>query len=375
MISKLFPNNADLEDYDNKIGGPENTQNPVFRLNEAVDSILVRYEGGGNILEVAGTDAQNATVNKNIRVSFMGDQALQDGEIYDLQVYVRDLAGHVTLSDSDGTSLQKDDPDEPVTSLTFDSDLENPAAGAFKISTHVRTFNTAAEFVKMDSVVANQGVKLSITALDAALSESAGEDRVAITYANAGVKVVVMDSDGNPVSAAKFWGGGVPKTTGTTTLDDLGWSGGKRDVYFSATKAGSYTVAVKDMNADGTVNFMKTTDIVVDAADFQKFTITAWEEGVDGPAMTVWEDFDLRVVPTDRYGNASLKTFNTFVAGKVAPVAARDSLDILDTRVGKTAPAPENEDNATKKYSNIDVNFATSLIEDLPVFLVGSRGW
>ena len=354
VISKLFPNNDDLEDYGDKIGGAENTQNPVFRLNEKVDSILVRYEGGGNILDVVGTDAQNATVNQNIRVSFMGDNALSDGEIYDLEVYVRDLAGHVTLS-----GVQE--------GLTFDSDLENPAAGAFKISTNVRTFQEAVEFVKIDSVVANQGVRLDITALDAALSESAGEDRVAITYAKAGVKVVVMDSDGNPESSAKFWGGGVPKTAGTTTLDDLGWSGGDRDVYFSVQKAGSYTVAVKDMNADGTVNFMKTTDIVVDAADFQKFTITAWEEGVDGPAMTVWEDFDLLVVPTDRYGNASLKTFNSYtVTGKIAPAAAQDSLDILDTRVGKTAPAPENAGNSTKKYSNVDVNFATSLIEDLP---------
>ena len=355
-ISKLFPNNADLEAYGDKIGGPENTQNPVFRLNEKVDSILVRYVGNGGNLDVVGTSAQNNTVNNNIRVSFTGDDALTDGEIYDLQVYVRDLAGHVTLSPL-------------VEGLTFDSNLENPAAGAFKISTHVRTWDqsldpAAAGFVKMDSVVANQGVKLSITALDAALTESAGEDRVAITYAKAGVQVVVMDSDGNPVSQAKFWGGGVPKTTGSTTLDGLGWSGGKRDVFFSATKAGSYTVAVKDMSADGTVNFMKTTDIVVDAADFQEFKITAMEDGVD--ATTVWEDFDLLVMPTDRYGNASLKTFNTFITGKVAPSAAKDSLDILDTRVGKTAPANPNAMNPTKKYSNIDVNFATSLIEDLP---------
>ena len=356
----MFPNNADLEDYGDKIGGPENTQNPVFRLNEKVDSILVRYVGNGGRLDMVGTSAQNATVNKNIRVSFMGDKALTDGEVYDLQVYVRDLAGHVTLSDL-------------VEGLTFDSDLENPSAGGFKLATSVRTWDRSADpvaagFVKMDSVVANQGVKLSITALDAALSESAGEDRVAITYANAGVKVVVMDSDGNPSLLRRtFWGGGVPKTSGSTTLDDLGWSGGNRDVFFSATKAGSYTVAVKDMNADGTVNFMKTIDIVVDAADFQKFTITAWEEGVDGPAMTVWEDFDLLVVPTDRYGNASLKTFNTYtVTGKIAPVAAQDSLNILDTRVGKTGPADPNEMNSTKKYSNVDVNFATSLIEDLP---------
>ena len=88
----------------------------------------------------------------------------------------------------------------------------------------------------MDSVVANQGMRLDIVALDAALSESSGEDRVAITYNKADVQVVVMDSDGNPVPQAKFWGG-APKVTGTTTLDDLGWSGGKRSIFLSATKA------------------------------------------------------------------------------------------------------------------------------------------
>ena len=124
---------------------------------------------------------------------------------------------------------------------------------------------------------------------------------------------------------------------------------------------------MKDMNDDGTVNFMQTTDIVVDAADFSKIVITAWEEGVEGPATQVWGDFDLLVTPTDAYGNPSLKTFNDFDGtGKVAPVAAQDSLDILDTRVGKNKPVPENAANSTKKYSNVDVNFSASLIEDLP---------
>ena len=71
------------------------------------------------------------------------------------------------------------------------------------------------------------------------------------------------------------------------------------------------------MNDDGTVNFMQTTDITVDAADFAQFDITAWEEGVDGPATQVWDEFDLRVVPTDAYGNPSLKTFNA-PTGKLA---------------------------------------------------------
>ena len=81
-------------------------------------------------------------------------------------------------------------------------------------------------------------VILSITALDAALTEASGEDRVAVTYAKAGVKVVVMDSDGNPVPQAKFWAGA--SGTGTATLNDLGWSGGKRDIFLSVNKGGFF---------------------------------------------------------------------------------------------------------------------------------------
>ena len=128
---------------------------------------------------------------------------------------------------------------QPEEGLTFDNDLSNPQGGAFKLSTHVRKANLGVDpkdaaksivsFAAMDSVVANQGMRLDITALDAALTEASGEDRVAITYAKAGVKVVVMDSDGNPVPQAKFWGGA--SGTGTGTMDDLGWSGGSSAVF------------------------------------------------------------------------------------------------------------------------------------------------
>ena len=54
------------------------------------------------------------------------------------------------------------------------------------------------------------------------------------------------------------------------------------------------------MTAEGLLNFKGTKEgITVDAADFAKFVLSAWEEGVEGPATSVWEDFDLRVVPTD----------------------------------------------------------------------------
>ena len=97
--NKFFPRADALEN--NKIGGPEGTQNPVFRVDELVDSILVRYEGGDGVLDVGlgGTAATSKAKNQSIRIKFLGDQALHEGETYDLQVYVRDLAGHVTLSE------------------------------------------------------------------------------------------------------------------------------------------------------------------------------------------------------------------------------------------------------------------------------------
>ena len=81
-IKLLFPTNAALKELNDKVGGAENTQNPVFTINEATDSILVRYEGGGTLLSVAGTAADEAKVNKDIMVAFMGDNALTDGEVY-----------------------------------------------------------------------------------------------------------------------------------------------------------------------------------------------------------------------------------------------------------------------------------------------------
>ena len=135
-----------------------------------------------------------------------------------------------------------------------------------------------------------------------------------------------------------------------------GWSIGSRMVFLNSGMAGGpYSVFVKDMTAEGVVNFMGTQEgITVDAADFQKFVLTAWEEGVDGPATSVWEDFNLRVVPTDKYGNPSLKTF----FNQIPKTGGADSLNILDTRLGKG--------NKAKKYSEVNVRFSTQLLEDVP---------
>ncbi len=354
-VMDLFPNNDALADYDNKIGGPEQTQHPIFSITEKADSILVRFEGDRR-LSVAGTVAQLSQVNENIRISFLGDDALVDGESYDLQVYVRDLAHNVGLSDSDS----KAEGAQPEIGLTFVNDLDNPDAGGFEIVSEVRD-NTlakgkqgAADYAKTDSVVAGQALRLTIIAIDTMLTRQSGETRPAITYNKDGVKVVAMGSDG-PVS---YWGSGVTDNgDGSATLDGAGWAIGTRKIFVASNAAGTLSFTVKDMTAKGVLNFMGTKEgVVVDAADFAKIVLTAWEADVDGPATQVWGDFDLRMVPTDRFGNASLKTF----FGETPATGKADSLNILDTRL-------KNDGNTAQEYSDgVDIQLqATPPLEGL----------
>ena len=360
-ISKLFPNTGALPD--NKIGGAEQTQNPVFRIDEVTDSILVRYESGaGDLLSVIGTAGDLLIgAGENIRISFSGDNALADGETYNLQVYARDLVGHV------GVSTRQD-------GLIFDNTLQNPQAGGFKIVSEVRD-NTLAKdavdteevtvYAEMDSVVAGQALRLTITAIDENLA-----DRPAITYAKDGVEVVAMDSGGNPISGVSFWGSGVMNIGGgTATLDADGWLVGEREVFLKSTMAGLVTVAVKDKTAEDVLNFMGTTDITVAAADFNKFVITAWEEGVDGAATSVWEDFNLLVQPTDQFGNSSLKVFRNDGGAPGTGTGKADSLNLLDTRA-KGA-------NKIVKYSDVDVAlFANYTVDGLPrEWPIGANGF
>ena len=95
-IDRLFPNRKDLEGYGYKIGGDAQTHYPQFRLKEEADSILVRYVSGlDEAKDVPGNIVQLKTVGETIRFPFVGDNALDDGESYTLQVYVRDLAKNV----------------------------------------------------------------------------------------------------------------------------------------------------------------------------------------------------------------------------------------------------------------------------------------
>ena len=310
VINDLFPNNDALKDYGNKIG--DGTQHPIFSINEATDSILVRYAGDSGDHDVAGTAAQKKMVNKNIKVMFTGkNDSLRQDSVYDLQVYARDLAGNVGVS-----GVQRD--------LAFDNAVNNPEAGGFKIAAMVGT-------AKVDSVVAGQPLALTVTALDTMLTRQAKKDRPAVTYAKAGVMVVAMGSDGNMASDAKFYGKGVTDNKdGSATLGSAEWSIGVHEVNVILKNADDVTIVAKDMTAAGVLNFSGEKKITVDAADFAMFDITAMENGVE--AKEVWGDFTLTVTPADRYGNPSVKAYKP---AKDVKLTGADSLKLLDTRVDK----------------------------------------
>ena len=362
-ISNLFPNTTALADHGNQIGGVERTQDPVFSLNEKVDSLVVRYDGDRQLtIRKGGSAADAFEANENIRIQFVDDNKLIDGETYDLQVYARDLARNIGISDSDPDTEGA----QAITGLGFVDGLDNPDADGFTVVAEVRD-NTMAKgeqgadaYAEMDSVVAGQPVRLTITATDSEL------DLSAVTYNKDGVIVAVTHSD--PDASVFFWGDGVmDEEDGTATLNSAGWAIGSRKIFAVSETAGTFTVAVKDMSAEGVLNFdnEEKPEVVVDAADFAKIVLSAWEDGQD--ATNVWEDFGLRMVPTDQFENPSLKTFfdQTPKTGKA------DSLNILDTRLG-------NDGNTAKEYGDgVDIQLqATPPLEGLlsEVWGVGPSG-
>ena len=317
VVTIVFPTNDALEgdeDLGNKIGGTDRTQDPLFKVNEATDSILVRYVSSERTRDFAFADG-SSKVNENITAKFMGDQALVEDEAYDLQIYVRDLAGQVGISDADSDT----DGAQAEQDLIYESGLMNPQANMFDIVTKVRTGANNA-FAKEDSVVAGQSVQLTITAGDANLN-----DRPAVAYRQ-DVMVVAMDSDGNKVSSTSFSGPGKSVTDngdGTASLAGTNWSVGVfKDVIVIAEQAGDLTIAVKDDLDNPTVTGME--NIHVDAANLASFNITIMEN--NQPVDDIRGAFQIKVVPADKFGNPSVKSYK-------GDMALADTLDLLDSRM------------------------------------------
>ena len=340
VIDIIFPTNDALEEaLGNKIGGTDRTQDPIFQVNEATDSIVVRYVSSERTLDVVFAEG-SSKVDENIAVQFLGDEELIEGEAYDLQIYARDLAGQIGISDADGDI----DGAQAEQDLIFEEDLMNPQASDFNVVTEVRNSSlddgADKEFAELDSVVAGQSVRLMITANDAML-----DDRAAIAYRK-DVTLSATDSYGNQVSSVSFWGAGVKDNEdGSAALTGTSWNVGVfGGVFLSATKAGDYTIAVKELDDAGVAVVTGEADIHVDAANFAGFNIAILENNVE--VDDIRGAFQLGVEPADAFGNVSVKAYKD-----PAEDAKIDSLDLLDSRM------PEE---STLRYADgVDATFSS----------------
>ena len=302
-ITDFFPKNSLLAD--NTINN--STRHPSITLKEAVDSLSVVYDpsSGADIvvkMENLAKDDYNVAITKDFEAN----------KTYTLTIFARDLAGNVFVTAEDSARAMK-----------FDASFPNPIANHFKVT------------AKHDSMIAGRPNPLTIQAFDKHATDDS-KDREVVTYRNDGAQdviIVAMDAMGETASSVRFSGKGVNDNgDGTGSLNADNWALGSRkvDVTSNAT-IDNFTVKVKHRIAgDGgtaVVSFSGEQDsLYVDAADFRKIVLTAWEDGED--VDWVWGDFNLKMVPTDAHGNPSMKTY-------LNDEGAKDSLSVLDTRVTK----------------------------------------
>jgi hypothetical protein len=332
-ISDWFPRNDLLEDDNNQIN--DATRHPVVTLKEAVDSLSVTYDpsSGDDIVEEMGALAKG---EHQVLIT----ESFDVNKTYTLTIFARDLAGN-----------SFETPSQVSADFEFNDQFVNAKANMFVVENI-----TPAD---SDSVVAGQAFYLRLKARDDnGTPDNDDDDRAALTYKNGQVEDNMMAEEvrisawagGGAAESVRFHGGGVTDNgDGTASLNAGAWKLGERTVYAKSNMAVDdlkILVEHRDAGMGGTsvVSFDGAIeDLTVDAADFASFEITAWEDGVDGAASEVWGDFNLRVVPVDKFGNPSVKAYKTTPskgnnsANAASVTASTDSLGVLDTRLTQTA--------------------------------------
>ncbi len=349
----FFPTRALLADDNYTINNA--TRHPVFTLQEAVDSLAIIYipSTGDDIVENGGALAKGTH-------QVLITEAFEDGRTYSLSIFARDLAGN--SFETAGTLANN---------LAFDGAFQNPIANSYTVT-----------YAETDSVIAGQLNDLTIQGVDAS-GDDDDDDRLALTYKNAAMISAWDMASGGQSSSVRFHGEGVTDNgDGSAMLDAAAWKLGARTVQVSSETAIDLTkILVQNLEdgQDGTsvATFEGAVDsFYVGVADFAGFEITAHEPDVDGMDVSdrgITGNFDLKVVPVDRYGNPSVRAYMGVAAGKLAEDndaddddandAVADSLSILDTRVG---------DEGIEYNNGIDVTFVSiPTIEDLnPLFVI-----
>jgi hypothetical protein len=306
-ISGLFPTSTSVPDTTIN----NDTRHPTFRFNEPLDTLSVRFVqvGGGSVKDVV-TQPLNASslslINQDITVTVV--DTLISGERYSFQLFAKDLAGNVETTGPD--------------TLKFNRQFINPMPDTIAI---VASNN--------DSVIAGQNMVLNITVYDTAqtrIARAAGtitssQFREAVTYGDSATVRIV--ADGQDLSGVTFSGTGVTNLAGTGTagLSGGGWGLGKRTIRVMSTKPlTGFTVVVEDTTVANGSPDGRLANLVVQPAEFARYLVEAMDEGA--ATTTVQGPFQVRVVPTDRFGNPSTKTG-----------LGTDSLGILTSRIASAS--------------------------------------
>ena len=312
VIGELFPSAAAApRDADN--GGEPTinlaTRNPVFTIDEALDSLSIRYvrTGGGAAVVQPFGPGNRRLETTGVLVNWpVDDTRFLDRTRYDLQILAIDLAGNASVTNG-GT-------------LTFTRGFLNPNADVFKV---------AAAPDQADSVVAGQEFSMRITALDTSLTRIEGTDVPAVTYHRvAALAVIVSGDQARALAGVSFSGAGVSDApdyslpadlTGAgmvakaAVLDGDGWNAGRRDVSFKSTEplsnvtvmaAARFSDPVTGNDSLATAGWLEGV-VHVSVSEMSRFVVTA-VEGRDATGA-VSGAFTIRVVPTDEFGSPSMK--------------------------------------------------------------------
>ena len=313
-ISNLFPTNVNApKDATNEDAPTINlfTKDAVFQINEELDSLSVRYQetgGGKAIVQAYGSGNARLEAVSSLTTWPVNDTTFVERQRYSLQVLAIDLAGNASVTDG-GT-------------LTFKKGFGNPDADQFKIA-------AAPE----EKQVAGVDVALTISVLDSTLTRIDESDVRAVTYhTQSAVAVIVSGDQEDALEGVTFSGTGVSAAPSfnlpadlaeagmvakAAILDGDGWNAGLRTVKFKSSKP---LTGITVMAAEGTIDpstgayslrisGQAAKKINVSVAELSKFVVTAREGQVTG--ANVAGAFTLNVVPTDAFGNASMKIENT----------------------------------------------------------------
>lgn len=290
----IFPSNDDL----GQGSGPDTinagtAQGPVVTYNEALDSASVRYiqVTSGSSHDLIDALASNKLSTPDEEVELTLQDTLIDGNIYSLQFVAIDKAGNANATETD--------------TLLYDKEFENPVADSFAV---VGLNSPAA-----DSQVVGTAFDLEVVALDSQKTRIASARRKAVTFKNSGVMITVSvgEADADKLGDVKITGSGVDTTglygTGMAVLKADSWTLGRQTIkVHSESVLDSFTVAAAD-----TANDIEgaATGLYFDSKQMAKYRVWATEGGES--VTSVSGEFGITVVPTDEYGNASLKPSNS----------------------------------------------------------------